>query len=379
MATVLKQPGLGPEAFREASEMLGKEVRVQRWNEQASKDVVRHYAWGLGDDNPLYCDEAYAKKTKYGRIVAPPTFLYSVFDAVVGPGLPDVQWYYSGTDWTFTRPILQDEEILCRAILKDVKEVSGKTVNRMYIQTGEVTYSTPKGETLAVALSHTFRVARKHAEGGLHYEMRDKHVYKPDEIAAIEKAVMNEERRGAKTRYFEDVTVGEVLPGTVKGPISQMDMTAYYMGCPGSTGYKSTKLRWQFNHWARHDPNRIPNNYDKSYYAAAVSPSIGHQDPHIAKEELGMPGPYDNGPQRIGMMTTAVTNWMSDDGFVRALGVRLKLPVIYGDTTFCKGKVQAKREEKGKGLIDLDLWAENQLGWVTARGTATVELPRKGR
>src|SRR5712675_3025944 len=27
---------------------------------------------GIGDDNPLWCDPQYAKKTKYGDVVAPP-------------------------------------------------------------------------------------------------------------------------------------------------------------------------------------------------------------------------------------------------------------------------------------------------------------------
>jgi acyl dehydratase len=72
-----------------------------------------------------------------------------------------------------------------------------------------------------------------------------------------------------------------------------------------------------------------------------------------------------------------VTNWIGDDGFVATLGARIKLPVIFGDTTFCKGKVLGKRLEAGNGLVDLELWAENQLGQVTATGAAVVELLRR--
>ena len=47
------------------------------FNTSATVDSVRHFANGIGDDNPLYCDTDYASKTKYGRIVATPLFLYS--------------------------------------------------------------------------------------------------------------------------------------------------------------------------------------------------------------------------------------------------------------------------------------------------------------
>src|SRR3954447_439624 len=140
MNVELKAPGLPPDALEQARQMIGQEFRVERWNCEASRDVIRHYAWGLGDDNPLFCDPDYAAKTRHGTLIAPPTFLYSVFDAVVAPGLPDIQWYYSGTDWTFRRPVRRNEEIVARAHLADAKEISGKTVRRMILQTGEVIY-----------------------------------------------------------------------------------------------------------------------------------------------------------------------------------------------------------------------------------------------
>lgn len=375
---VLLAPGLTAASLAEARAMIGQKFRIEQWNYEASRDVVRHYAWGIGDDNPLYCDPDYAAKTKWGGIIAPPTFLFGVFDAVVAPGLPDVQWIYSGADWTFYEPARRNDEIKAEATLVDAVEVGGKRVQKMIVQTGEVTYTNQHGRVIAKALSHTFRVPRLAAEGGLKYEARPEHRYTRDELAAIEKASLDEYRRGAATLHWEDAKVGELMPGTVRGPINRMDMTCYYAGAVGTSGYKSTRLKWRYANWARNAPEKLPNNYDRSYYGAAVSPSIGHQDENIATAEIGMPGPYDNGPQRIGMMASCVTNWMGDDGFLRQFSVRIKLPVIFGDTTYTKGKVTGKRLEDGKGLVDAEVWAENQLGEVTARGTAVFELPRRG-
>lgn len=376
-AQQLLRPTLDDEALARARSMIGMPIRVELWNHEASRDSIRHYAWGLGDDNPLWCDPAYAARTRWGGLIAPPTFFFGVFDAVVAPGLPDIQWYYSGIDAEFHAPMRRDTRFDVKAEYVDAREVSGRRVKRMLVQTGRVDYHDEYGQLLVRVMSHCFRVARLGAEGGLSYAPRAEHRYAPGELERIGDAILNEFRRGADTLHWDDVKVGDTMPGTVRGPINRLDMTCYYAGAVGTSGYKSTRLKWLYAHWARTAPERLPNNYDPSYYAAAVSPSIGHQDKEVATSELGMPGPYDNGPQRIGMMSTCLTNWMGDDGFLRRYSARLKLPVIFGDTTFTRGRVTGKRIEDGRALVDAEVWAENQLGETTAAGTAVIELPRR--
>ena len=378
MTDTLLATALPPRALEEARALLGMPIRVEQWNYEATRDTIRHYAWGIGDDNPIYCDPDYAKGSRWGTVIAPPTFTYGIFDAVVAPGLPDVHWFYAGADLTFDRPIRRGDEITATAEYVDARPVGGDQVARMILQTGDVSYADSSGARVARMLSHTFRVPRPGAEGGLRYEPRPAHRYSPDEIAAIERRVLNEFRRGRETLAFEDVSVGDEMPGTVRGPLTLLDMTCYYAGAVGTSGYKSTKLKWLYGHWARTGSDKLPNNYDPSYYAAPYSPSIGHQDAKVAVTDLGMPGPYDNGPQRIGMVTSCVTNWMGDDGHLRSISVRLKKPVIFGDTTFTKGRVTSLRREGDLGLVEADVWAENQLGEVTASGRAVVELPVQG-
>jgi len=36
---------------------------LERWNYEATRDAIRHYARGIGDDNPLWTDPAYTEKT----------------------------------------------------------------------------------------------------------------------------------------------------------------------------------------------------------------------------------------------------------------------------------------------------------------------------
>ena len=373
----LLAPAIAEDALEQARALIGMPIRVEQYNYEATRDTIRHYAWGIGDDNPLYYDADYARRSKWGNIIAPPTFFFGLWDAVVAPGLPDVQWFYSGIDAVFHHAIKRNDTITASAEYVDVQPVSGKTVSNMLVQTGDVRYHDQDGRLMTQVLSHCFRVARSAAKGGLRYAPREKHLFSAEELAKIADAQVNEFVRGAHVLYWDDVEVGAALPGTVRGPINQQDMTSYYCGAVGTSGYKSTKLRWKYKHWANTSPEKLPNNYDKSYYGAAVLPSIGHQDAKVATVDMGMPGPYDNGPQRCGMLATCATNWIGDNGFMRKLSTRLKVPVIFGDCNYFKGKVTGKRVENGVGLVDLELWGENQFGQVTIKGSAVVELPRR--
>ena len=44
---------------------------------EVEKEVIRRFADAVDDSNPLYWDEEYAKKSRYGSIIAPPGFISS--------------------------------------------------------------------------------------------------------------------------------------------------------------------------------------------------------------------------------------------------------------------------------------------------------------
>ena len=59
----------------EAKAMIGKEATPQTY--EVSKRDIQRFAQAIGDPNPLYVDEDYAKKTKWGGIIAPPLFFFA--------------------------------------------------------------------------------------------------------------------------------------------------------------------------------------------------------------------------------------------------------------------------------------------------------------
>ena len=64
---------------------------------------IMMFARAVGDDNPIYRDEDYAKKTEVGHIIAPPTFPRAVSQFDPGYHLrikPGEKWFGSGKNPT---------------------------------------------------------------------------------------------------------------------------------------------------------------------------------------------------------------------------------------------------------------------------------------
>ena len=91
-------PGLDESSLEEARSLIGTPLRRDhfRWNDTVAADSVRQFTSGIGDDNPLYIDPDYAAKTRFGRITAPPTYLYSIDRGHVAPRLRSVSRMTTG-------------------------------------------------------------------------------------------------------------------------------------------------------------------------------------------------------------------------------------------------------------------------------------------
>lgn len=78
---------------------FGMPYYMIRQNEAASKDAIRQFCNGIGDDNPLFRNTEYATRTRWGHIIAPGMFLYAVACPQGMEGLPGVHAFYCGCNW----------------------------------------------------------------------------------------------------------------------------------------------------------------------------------------------------------------------------------------------------------------------------------------
>ena len=351
----------------EAAALIGQPLRRTRmqWIQDASRDAIRHIAWGVGDDNPLWVDADYAKASPTGGIVAPPCLLYAVDSTIVAPKLAGVQWVYAGTDWTWFDHIRQDDSFTVEASLTRQQEKSGRRFKRWALQTGEIRYLV--GDRLvAMAEGHCARTPRGDpGSGGASGPPPIR--YTPDELAAIEDEVLGEQRRGPKPLFFEDIKSGAAIPSVVKGPLSINDILAWYSATSGAQHYGGAHgdvVRYRRRHADYHINEKT---------GAKDSAGRGHLEADTGRD-VGMGGAYDIGPQRIAWAQHMLTNWIGDHGFLHKLNVSVRAPNLVGNTTWWRGVITEKREGAAC-FVDLDIKAENQLGEVTAFGTATVALP----
>mgnify|MGYP003345933833 CR=1 FL=1 len=86
---------------------------AEPWCHEATRDNIRHYAHGIGDDNPLWCVPEYARKTKFGDVIALPSFLFATSRIISGyvGGLPGIHAMWSGSDWNWHKPVHRNDEI----------------------------------------------------------------------------------------------------------------------------------------------------------------------------------------------------------------------------------------------------------------------------
>ena len=97
------------------------------------------------------------------------------------------------------------------------------------------------------------------------------------------------------------------------------------------------------------------------------------RNPHIERHtNYGEAIAY--GSQTEAVIVKLATNWMGDDGFLTKLDCQMRRLWLYGQILWLKGKVVRKYVENGEPLVDLELRAENQDGFLVMPASATVRL-----
>jgi acyl dehydratase len=368
MNLTVDYPELTDSAIAEARKLIGVPLRRYPSFTEASRGSIMNWERSIGDRNPLYMDDYHGRLSRYGGLIAPPLWLYAIDDTVVAPKLPGIHCIYGAVDWEFFKVIRMGDTFTTEVCVKDVIEKQGKFCGRMVVQVGEVKYYNQKKELVAKATPKIFRTARKAAQEKNKYAEIQKHRYTREELAALEDGVDAEKWQGAVIRYWEDAQEGELMTPIVRGPLSSEDVKLFIQNTNPVKSYR------RFMQYLERHPLCAFKDPASNIWEGWENQLL---DDKVAKS-MGFPFAHDCGLQRVAILGNLVTNWIGDDGFLAKFGVELRLPWIYGDTMYCKGKVAKKYEENGRHLVDLQIWGENQSGVaLTANGYATVELISK--
>ena len=362
---------LTDEAFAAARALIGCKLRPEQYLRDASVDSIIIFGNGIGDLNPLFRDQEYARWTRFGSLIAHPCFPWTHhWPGRSYWGLPGVHGFGVTIDCEFYRNVRPSDRVNIWNRVLDIKEKPSKFSGRMAMQYLESTYTNQRDEVLCRALGLTARHERKASREKGKYKEIKTHVYTPEERSRIDEMVLTEPSRvrGAETRYWEDVNVGDKIDEIARGPLSMSDTMAFVIAS-GRGAAHGALLR----HAAKH-----PKHYIRNTQAGGgiEYTGIGHHREDFAKE-VGVPGMYDYLPQRACWFATAVTNWMGDDAVLKRLRMEARMFNCQGDTTFIGGAVAKKYVKDRCALIDIEMKGVNQRGELTSPGFATVMLPSR--
>ena len=117
---------------------------------EIEKGMIKQFARAIDDANPLWRDEEYVKKSKYGGLIAPPAL-------VIALGWGDLQadeprsgaGLHGGTELEYYQPIKAGDTITITNKLVEASERDSKRLGKMVFLNYERTYKNQRQEVVA--------------------------------------------------------------------------------------------------------------------------------------------------------------------------------------------------------------------------------------
>jgi hypothetical protein len=377
---------LTPEGIERFREKLGVDwpyTRWTTWNEEATRDGIRHYSYGFGDDNPLWCEPDHAAASRWGGIIAPPGFLegagltprMTVPPDVKARGkgaLSGVHMFWAGDHIRYFNPVHEGDRIWVRRFYVGIVEKErSRFGGRSAVSVRRRVYWNDRGELIAIwdaDFVHTERETA--AKRDTLKAAREQHVYTDAELADVDNHYAAETIRGAEPRYAEDVVAGSELEARYRGPLVVGDVIAWLMG-NGRHEIFPYRLNWK-------NRQRMGGFYSRNEFGAWDSAMRVHWDDAFA-QSVGAPRAYDYGMLRNAWIMQVVTDWMGDDAVLVAVDDRIKGFNTLGDLTKLTGRVEAVDDAGEWPEVVLAVECTNGRAETTATATLRVRLPSRQR
>jgi len=125
---------------------------------EVERGAIRRFAEAIGDPSPLFNDEAAARMTRFGGMIAPPTFCRSLGAAIpdVKLNMPEFRGLDGGSEWEYFEPIRPGDRITVVSKIADIRESAGRLGPMVFI-TVETSYTNQFGTVCALQRSTGIR------------------------------------------------------------------------------------------------------------------------------------------------------------------------------------------------------------------------------
>ena len=283
--------------------------------------AIKFYADALMDSDPLYYDEEYAKTTKHGGIIAPPTFYGGATSLrnlkagdqrtmtsahfPVPPGWVSVN---AGDEFELFAPVRPGDTLTSREKLVEAHEKQGHS-GYLIFTTKEKTITNQQGQV--VLIRRTTNSYRQPSSEG-----------KPVE----------------RSHRVQEEREGTALPGLTKGPLTIRQLAMFA--------------------------------------AATAEFSDIHYDKDFAQSR-GLPDPIVQGLFKTATIAQMLKDWTGDGTAIKRLATQNRGIDVVGNTLTAGGRVTGVSEEENGKRVECEVWVSNQDGQRTVTGTATLVVPVK--
>ncbi|MFQ5872558.1 MAG: MaoC family dehydratase N-terminal domain-containing protein [Dehalococcoidia bacterium] len=116
---------------------------------EVERGHIKRFAEAIDDPNPLWNDEAEARKTPYGGVVASPTFLRACEARPLAKlEYPVERGLDAGSEWEYFQPVRPGDTITVVQKISDFTEKQGR-LGMMLLETTETTYTNQLDELVA--------------------------------------------------------------------------------------------------------------------------------------------------------------------------------------------------------------------------------------
>jgi acyl dehydratase len=374
-----------------AGEANGKTLRVPLNLTGADYTMIRIMARSYDAKNPLYSDRVYAEQSRWGRVIAPPMFLlnaaqFSRLPFDVAPEVGTVISVQCGSDFIWNRPVYEGDRIRVFCDAPEVIDVTPegeqsarklevRNTNRYFdeahAEIGTITHTqlwtyTEPGIPREAILRAGYELSGQTAFAVDDVRTTTPYVYSAEQANALQDFYEAERRRGDVPLHWEDVQVGERLPATLFGPITEWDQ----VGAIGPGAEKTLtmmEIRQRYPDKLIYDEYGVPHHRDEIYLSKVVPKITNGYSSSTAEQIIGS------------AMLRTVTNWMGDDGFITAFSWRELAKVCLCDTIFASGVVTGRHcDAAGRHVLEIELNVADLRGYISHAGVATVVLPGTG-
>jgi acyl dehydratase len=370
-------------------------VFAEMWDPCNATDI-RRWVQAMYYANPLHWDENFARKSKFGGIVAPQSFTVAMdyghgcHPSCVGK-IPGSHLIFAGEEWWFYgTPVRPGDKLVQERTFAGYRVSDTGFAGPTMFADGDTVHRNQHGALVAKERATSIRYLIEEANKRKVYGKENRKIksWTREELDAVEKARLDwiVSNREGKSPRFSEVSVGDTLPRRVIGPHSRV---TFALECRAHRQNIWGTWRWNVPE-GMVDPATEDAGFaeDMSYDFEARKvdprqgdglfhgPSSGHVNEEKA-EKVGMGGVYGYGSSMNAWHLDTIAYWAGHEGYIWHSKTQFRSPAFEGDVTWVDCEVIEKKEQSPYGVpvVTVQSKMTTQDGETILKGVAEVELP----